>query len=111
MAEETHLQRVKGSDPEQFVFLAFDRSEGEMKHMSGAMSEAEVRASWAATECLNTSSTSPLKSLEIAKGSYPLTQVIDPFCRSGMITASVENLSARARSTILNHLGAIVEGE
>jgi hypothetical protein len=44
MAEETHLQRIKGSDPEQFIFIAFDRSEAKMKHMSDAMSEAAVRA-------------------------------------------------------------------
>ena len=44
MADETHLTRVKGSDPEKFVFVTFDRAEARMRHMSGAMSEAEVRA-------------------------------------------------------------------
>jgi len=44
MADETHLARVKGSDPEEFYFVTFDRVEGKMRHMSGMMSEADVRA-------------------------------------------------------------------
>jgi hypothetical protein len=41
--EQTFLVKIAGEEPEKFALLTFDWAKGSMTHMSGAMSEKELR--------------------------------------------------------------------
>ncbi|MGA2593906.1 MAG: hypothetical protein ABSH32_28725 [Bryobacteraceae bacterium] len=42
--EQTWLAMLKGSEPEQFLFVTVDLAEGKMKRTTEAISEKEMRA-------------------------------------------------------------------
>ena len=41
--DETYLAKVKNSEPEQFLFVTWDPTQGSMKNTTAPVSEGEIR--------------------------------------------------------------------